>query len=103
MQTSNTGTAAAHIKDGLFTMKLEMKKRFKYWIKTTVEIRVDITVIRECHLILLPFPLRSKPSAVWTKFFLRQTLYRGDLVVISAIYAGVSKHNCRQATAGGLF
>lgn len=74
MQTSNTGTAAAHMKDGLFTMTLEMKKCFKYWIKTTVEIRVDITVIRECHLVLLPFPLRSKPSAVWTKFFKTNTI-----------------------------
>lgn len=60
----------------------------KYWTKTKIEIRIDVTVTGECRLSFFcsRFSLRSKQTAVLMSFS-RQKSYHGDSVSIRAVYA----------------
>lgn len=67
-------------------------KIVKYWTKTEIEIRVDVTVTGECQLVLFAFLVSSQIKAcrcvdqLW-----RQRVYYGDFVIIIAVYAVVKQ------------
>lgn len=64
----------------------------KYWAKTEIEIRVDVTATGECQLVLFPFlvssPIKARRCVDQLR---RQRVYYGDFIIIIAVYAVVKQ------------